>query len=130
MRWLRPIPDAWVAWHFTLFLWLMAFGSLLLLLEQLPAHSQGDIIGFANSIIRGLAPVILVSAAVSTTIVEGSMIFAERYLKHRYERGKEEGADQERQRWLDWLVRKQRADETGEFFDEPMPSEADRTNES
>ncbi len=104
------------------------------MLEQLPAHSQGDIIGFANSIIRGLAPVILVSAAVSTTIVEGSMIFAERYLKHRYERGKkeglEEGADQERQRWLDWLTRKQRADETGEIFDEPMPSEANRTNES
>ena len=119
MRWLRPIPEAWVEWHFTLFLWLMALGMFALLIEQLPEHPRGDLIGFTNSMIRGMAPVILVSAAISTVIVEGALIFAERYLKYRYERGK----DEERQRWKEWNDRREAAESAGDDFTEPNPAE-------
>ena len=59
------------------------------------------------------------------------MIFAERYLKHRFERGREEGVEQgieqgielERQRWVEWFARKQAAEDAGEPFDEPMPGQ-------
>ena len=43
------------------------------------------------------------------------MIFAEKYLKHRFERGLEEGIEEgtksERQRWVDWMARKQAAED-------------------
>lgn len=86
--------------------------------------------------------VILVAATISTTIVEGALIFAERYLKHRFERGREqgreegreegraEGADEERKRWKEWMARKQVAEDAGETFDEPSPAESQNSNGS
>ena len=94
--------------------------------------------------IDGSASVILLAATVSTVIVEGTMIFAERYLKHRFERGREVGVEEgreegleqgveqgvelERQRWLDWFARKQAAEDASEPFDEPMPGQTTNSN--
>ena len=62
------------------------------------------------------------------------MIFAEKYLKHRFERGREEGREEgvevERRRWLEWLERKQLAEESGLPFDEPIPAKTRGSNGS
>ena len=135
MRWLRPIPQDWIPWHLLLFIALCVVGMVLRAVEQFPLHNRGDVVGFTNTMIEASVSVIVVSAAASTAIVEGALIFAEKYLKHRFERGREEGreegrvegraegADQERQRWKEWMLRKQAAEDAGESFDEPSPAE-------
>ena len=71
------------------------------------------------------------------------MIFAEKYLKHRFERGLEEGRHEgrkegrkegraegiksERQRWVEWNDRRLAAEDAGETFDEPSPAETARS---
>ena len=126
MRWLRPIPQDWIPWHLLLFITLCALGLALRGIEQLPLHQRSDAIGFTNSMIDGSVSIILVAATVSTTVVEGALIFAEKYLKHRFEKGREEGREEgvdelERERWIDWNKRspKQAAEAAGEPFDEP-----------
>ena len=141
MRWLRPIPQDWIPWHLLLFIALFAMGMAMRAAEELPAHPHGDTVGFANAMIDGAVSVIVVSAAISTTIVEGALIFAEKYLKHRYEvgleegvekgrvEGREEGQDTERQRWVEWFARKDAAELAGEEFNEPRPSENGHAND-
>ncbi len=97
-------------------------------IEQLPLHKRGDIVGFTNSMIDGSVSVILVAATTSTIIVEGALIFAEKYLNHRFEKGKQEGEERERQRWVDWMARKQAAEDAGEPFDEPSPAQTQPSN--
>jgi hypothetical protein len=139
LRWLRPIPEEWIPSHLLLFIALFVVGMVLRAVEQVPAHERGDVVGFTNAMIDGSVSVIVVSAAVSTAIVEGALIFAEKYLKHRFERGREEGRDEgrkegrdegreegaelERERWIEWMARKQAAEDAGEVFDEPSPAE-------
>ena len=130
MRWLRPIPQDWIPWHLVLFIALCIVGLALRSAEELPLHDQSDAVGFANSMIDGAVSIILVAATISTTIVEGALIFAEKYLKHRFERGREEGEERERKRWLDWMARKQAAEDAGEPFDEPSPAETQNPNGS
>ena len=140
LKWLRPIPEVWIPLYLLLFVAFTVAGFVFRAVEEASNHARGDIVGFTNSMIDGAGSIILVSATISTTIVEGALIFAERYLKHRYEVGKEEGVEvgreegielgvevgvgQERQRWVDWMARKQAADEAGELFDEPPPGQA------
>ena len=140
MRWLRPIPEDLITWHLTLFVVLAMTGLALEAAENLPLHRREDVVGFTNTMIDGSASVILLAATVSTVIVEGTMIFAERYLKHRFERGREVGVEEgreegveqgvelERQRWLDWFARKQAAEDASEPFDEPMPGQTANSN--
>ena len=132
VRWLRPIPEDLITWHLTLFVVLATTGAALKAAEHLPLHKRGDVVGFTNTMIDGSGSVILLSATISTVIVEGTMIFAERYLKHRFEKGREEGVERgvelERQRWLDWFARKQAAEDAGQPFDEPMPGQTANSN--
>ena len=123
MRWLRPIPEDWIPWHLTLFIAMSDGGMALRAIEELPLHKKGDVVGFVNSTIDASVSVILVAATASTIIVEGALIFAEKYLNYRYKKGREE----ERQRWQEWLARKQKAEMSGERFDEPSPAEMDLT---
>ena len=135
MRWERPIPEDLITWHLGLFVVLATIGAALKVAEQLPLHQRDDVVGFTSAMIDGSVSVILLSATVSTVILEGTMIFAERYLKHRFERGREEGREEgveqgveqgielERQRWVEWFARKQAAEDAGEPFDEPMPGQ-------
>ena len=126
MRWLRPIPEDWIPWHLLLFIAFCVVGMVLRAVEQFPLHHRGDVVGFTNAMIDASVSVIVVSAAVSTAIVEGAMIFAERYLKHRFERGREEGAESERQRWLEWNDRRLAAEAAGEEFTDPTPVEQEQ----
>ena len=115
MRWLRPIPQDWIPWHLLLFIALFAMGMAMRAAEELPAHPHGDTVGFANAMIDGAVSVIVVSAAISTTIVEGALIFAEKYLKHRYEVGLEKGPRGRRRRGtatLGRMVRSKRCSRT------------------
>ncbi len=50
-------------------------------------------------------------------------MLAERYLKRRYEEGKEEGKAGAFARVRDWLKRKEEAEAKGEDFTEPPPYE-------
>ena len=134
MRWLRPIPEDWIPWHLLLFIALCVVGMVLRGVEQFPLHHRGDVVGFTNAMIDGSVSVIVVSAAVSTAIVEGALIFAEKYLKHRFERGleegREEGTESERQRWVEWNERRLAAEAAGEPFHEPSPAETSPSNGS
>ncbi len=134
MRWLRPIPQDWIPWHLLLFIALCAFGLTLRASEQLPLHKPNEPVEFTNAMVDGAVSVILVAATISTSIVEGALIFAEKYLKHRYERGREEGhakgVDEERQRWKEWMLRKQAAEDAGEPFNDPSPADAQSSNGS
>ena len=139
MRWLRPIPQDWIPWHLLLFILLCAIGLASRAAEQLPMHMRGDPIGFTNAMVDRAVSVILVAATISTTIVEGALIFAEKYLKHRFERGleqgreegreegrevgREEGAGEERRRWKEWNDRRTAAELAGEEFTDPAPTE-------
>lgn len=126
MRWLRPIPEDWIPWHLMLFIAFCVVGMVLRAVEQFPLHERGDAVGFTNAMIDASVSVIVVSAAVSTAIVEGALIFAEKYLKHRFARGREEGAESERQRWLEWNDRRLAAEAAGEEFTDPTPVEQEQ----
>lgn len=52
-------------------------------------------------------------------LVEGVSMLAERYLKYRYSKGREE----ERQRWIAWNRRREEALKEGREFTEPPPGE-------
>ncbi len=58
------------------------------------------------------------------------MIFAEKYLQHRYEVGLKEGFKEgsyaERKRWVAYAERMEKAEEAGEEFNEPPPPEIRR----
>ena len=130
MRWLRPIPEDWIPWHLLLFIAFCVVGMVLRAVEQFPLHERGDVVGFTNAMIDASVSVIVVSAALSTAIVEGALIFAEKYLKHRFERGLEEGHEKgtksERQRWVEWNDRRLAAEAAGEEFTDPTPVEQER----
>ena len=55
-------------------------------------------------------------------LVEGISMLAERYLKSRYDKGREE----ERQRWLAWNQRREEALREGRDFTEPPPGEIEK----
>ena len=60
-------------------------------------------------------------------VVEGVSMLAERYLKSRYAKGrqdgKKEGREEERQQWTAWNQRREEAVGAGREFTEPPPSE-------
>jgi predicted HicB family RNase H-like nuclease len=70
-------------------------------------------------VIDGLAPVIVFVTASTVLIQEGGEMLAERYLRRRFEKGKEE----ERKRWMEWNKRRLEAEAEGKPFDEPPPGE-------
>ena len=69
-------------------------------------------------------------------LVEGVSMLAERYLKSRYEKGKEEGLqegrqegqERERQQWLAWNRRRDEAIREGREFSEPPPGEVEKVD--
>ena len=48
-------------------------------------------------------------------------MLAERYLKERYNKGREEGREEERRAWLEWNERREQAVKDGQEFNEPPP---------
>lgn len=61
-------------------------------------------------------------------LVEGVSMLAERYLRSRFVKGKEEGREEERQRWLTWNRRREEALQEGREFTEPPPGETEKVS--
>ncbi len=56
-------------------------------------------------------------------LVEGLSMLAERYLRSRYAKGRQEGKEEERQQWIAWNQRREEALREGKEFTEPPPIE-------
>ena len=54
-------------------------------------------------------------------LVEGLSMLAEKYLRSRYAKGKEEGLEEKQQQWLAWNQRRLEALREGREFTEPTP---------
>ena len=52
----------------------------------------------------------------------------ERYAKRRFQEGREEGREVERNEWMSWLKRREEALAAGKEFDEPPPSTGTSSN--
>ena len=70
------------------------------------------------AVLGGMPAVIALSTASSIVFLEGFAMLSERYLKRRYEEGKEEAW----RVWEDWNRRRIEAEAAGEKFNEPPPS--------
>ena len=96
-----------------------------------------DAITTMLAILVGMAAIGFVSAINTVAIVEGIDMLAERYLKRRYQTGKEEGRAEGREEgreegieiglekanreWYAWNQRRMDAEQAGEAFNEPPP---------
>ncbi len=86
---------------------------------------------------KSLSPLVIVALADSLLIVEGAAMLAERYLRERYEKGREEGLEEGLEKgrgegreegreeanmlWSEWNRRREEAERDGRAFDEPPP---------
>ena len=94
---------------------------------------------------QSLSPLVIIALVDSLLIVEGTAMLAERYLRERYnkgrevgrEEGKEEGREEGREEgkeegmekgreeadkaWSEWNRRREEAEKEGRAFDEPPP---------
>ena len=70
------------------------------------------------AVLGGMPGIIALSTASSIVLLEGLAMLSERYLKRRYEEGKEEAW----RVWEDWNRRRIEAEEGGMEFDEPPPT--------
>lgn len=61
-------------------------------------------------------------------LVEGVSMLAERYLRSRYAKGREEGRENERQLWTAWNIRREAALREGREFTEPPPGDIEKSN--
>ena len=61
-------------------------------------------------------------------LVEGVSMLAERYLRSRYAKGRQEGREEERQKWIDWNRRREQALLEGSEFTEPPPGKSQEGN--
>lgn len=67
---------------------------------------------------KSLSPLVILALADSLLIVEGMAMLAERYLRERYNKGREEA----HKLWSEWNQRREQAEKEGRAFDEPPPS--------
>ena len=79
---------------------------------------------------RGVEPLWVTAGMLTYTSVEGVAMIAEIFLKAREERGKREGREETNAEWEAWFAKFQEAQKKGEKFDEPMPSQATRSEKS
>ena len=73
------------------------------------------------AIIITMQSVVVVAAAWVYLTVEGSAMIAEKYLKKRYQDGRQDGRREREAKWREWYERWQAAQNRGEKFDEPPP---------
>ena len=128
-----PSPDkSREGWYLSLFF--VEFSACLALLswQEVINNTTDGWLETVIAIARGMEPLVIVLTAATVILVEGYSMLAERYLKRRYREGhvegRTEGRVEERQRWMDWNERRQRALDEGRPFDElpPSPLEAHR----
>ena len=115
------LPRHSEGWFLLIFLVLFTPGSVLAFL-----FGKGD----ALAVVSFMEAVVVISAAASFVIVEGTMLLSERYLKKRFNEGKAEGiaegkAEGKLEMWQvymrAWEKRRDEAAEQGLEFTEPPP---------
>ena len=78
------------------------------------------------AVLGGMPGIITLSTASTIVFLEGLEMLSERYLKRRYEEGKEEGLKEGKaeasRTWEEWNRRRIAAENAGEEFNEPPPS--------
>ena len=115
------LPKHSEGWFLFLFLVLFLPGSIL-------AFLYGN--GQAHVVVSFMEAVVVISAAAAFVIVEGTVLLSERYLKKRFNEGKEEGLTEgiekgKLEMWQaymrEWERRRDEAEERGLEFTEPPP---------
>ena len=73
------------------------------------------------AVFDNMQAVVVVSAALIYIGVEGGAMLAERYLRRRFQEGRQEGRQEQQAAWSAWYERMVDAQRRGEPFDEPPP---------
>lgn len=101
--------------------------GLIIWLEATDSETVG-IVAAAISVLERMAAILVTLSLSIYALVEGAAMLYERYAKRRFQEGKEEGREVERNEWMAWLERREKALADGEPFDEPPPSAKGSTN--
>jgi len=119
-----------LVWGLVIFSILALVTLVLVAVDEFAKNESGGLIATVLAIGRGVEPLWVTAGMFSYTLVEGAAMIAEIFLKAREERGKAKGREETNAEWEAWYKRLKAAQEKGEEFDEPMPSEADRSEKS
>lgn len=115
--------------YFLTFAALFAFVTGLHIWRQfataLPGDHPADTILAALKETSGLIPWLIIF---TYYLVEGVSMLAERYLRSRYAKGKEDGLKEAQQQWQAWNRRREEALREGREFTEPPPGESQNVN--
>ena len=88
--------------------------------------SEKDGLATFVAVLGGMPGIIALSTASTIVVLEGLEMLSERYLKRRYEEGKEEGlregAALTSKEWEEWNRRRLEAEAAGKEFNEDPPS--------
>ena len=105
--------------------------GLVIWLEATDSETAG-IVATAVSVLERMAAILVTLSLSIYALVEGVAMIYERYAKRRFQEGKEEGREVERnerdKEWLSWMQRREEALASGEPFNEPSPAEKPSKN--
>ncbi len=74
-------------------------------------------------VVKLMPYVVIVAGTITAMAVEGVYMLAERYLRRRFQEGKQEGVQLMAQKVKEWNERRLEAERRGEDFNEPPPTE-------
>ena len=122
----------WSLRHLSLTPYYLAFAALFVLATGLylwggfaAAEASAHVVDTALAALKetsGLTPWLIIF---TYYLVEGVSMLAERYLRSRYAKGKEEGRQEERLQWRAWNRRREEALREGREFTELPPDAAE-----
>ena len=105
--------------------------GLVIWLEATDSEAAG-IVASTVSVLERMAAVLVTLSLSIYALVEGVAMLYERYAKRRFQEGKQvgvlEGREAERNEWMSWLERREKALAEGQPFDEPPPSAKTSSN--
>ena len=131
------LPGVREGWHLTAFTAQFMFWLAIITWQEVSLRTTDGALETATGIGRSMGPAVVLSAAVTVIVVEGTYMLAERYLRRRFQEGKEEGLEEGREegqreerhkmkvRLEAWNRRRKDAEKQGMPFDEPLPILAD-----
>ena len=101
--------------------------GLVIWLEATDSETVG-IVATVVSVLERMAAILVTLSLSIYALVEGVAMLYERYAKRRFQEGKLEGREVERNEWMAWLKRRDEALASGKQFDEPPPSAKTSSN--
>ena len=96
--------------------------SFLIWYEIFDQANDGKV-GTFLAIIQGMGPIVIAVAAETLVLIEGIEMLAERYLRRRYQEGREAERKELNEAWEAWLKRRDEAMANNQPFNEPPPSQ-------